>query len=273
MLKVIDRNPVTLFYMGRSPMGILLYPVHCFLLGDILIDTGTSRAGKNLMAALENRRIAAIVNTHHHEDHVGNNRALQERYGIPVFAHPLALPLLADPRLNRLRPYQRVVWAWPEPSRGTPVGDRIDTEGFSLEVIASPGHCDDHICLYERRRRWLFTGDLFCGTSFSYLRSDENYSVILETLKRLSALDIDTIFCSLKGAVANGGEALRRKIRRMEELRDRVMDLHARGTGAPAIRKRLLGGEGMMGLVTGGHYSKQNTVDSIISGKRPDGIG
>jgi glyoxylase-like metal-dependent hydrolase (beta-lactamase superfamily II) len=277
MLKVIDRGPVTLFYMGRSPMGLLLYPVYCFLLGNTLIDTGTNRAQGPFLAALEGaalegRRVARIVNTHHHEDHVGNNRAVQDRYGVPVHAHPLALPMIADPRLNRLRPYQRVVWAWPDPSAAAPVGDRVDAEGFSLEVIPSPGHTDDHICLYERRRKWLFTGDLFCGTSFAYLRSDESYSVILETLKKLSALDVDTIFCCLKGAVDGGGEALRRKIRRMEELRDRVNELHSRGLAPAAIRKRLLGGEGLMGLVTGGHYAKQNTVDSILSGKRPDRI-
>ena len=57
MLKISEQESVTLFYMGRSPLGFLLYPVYAFLVGDTLIDTGTNRADKEFLAALKGRKI------------------------------------------------------------------------------------------------------------------------------------------------------------------------------------------------------------------------
>lgn len=272
MLKISENDSVTLFYMGRSPLGFLLYPVHAFLVGDTLIDTGTNRVDKKFLSALKGRTIAKIVNTHHHEDHIGNNRDIQDLFGIPVYAHLAALPYLENPRLNDLRLYQRIVWDWPKKSKGTAIGESIDAGNYHFKIINSPGHTEDHICLYEPDKKWLFTGDLFCGTNFIYLRRDENYLQIMETLKTLSQLEIKTVFCNLKGAVENGREALLKKISKMEKLRDRVINLREKGLPPEKIRKKILGKEDAWNLVTGGHYSKQNTIDSIFFGKRPDRI-
>lgn len=270
MLKISEHESVILFYMGRSPLGFLLYPVYAFLVGDTLIDTGTNRADKDFLAALRGRKIAQIINTHHHEDHIGNNGDVQKLFDVPIFAHESALPYLEHPRLMNLRPYQRMVWDWPKSSKGTAIDTHIDAGRFHFDVIHAPGHTDDHICLYEPVKQWLFTGDLFCGTTFLYLRQDENYLQILETLKKLSLLEIGTLFCNLKGVVLNGKEALLKKITRMEQLRDDVLTLNEKGLPLDQIRQKVLGNEGVMGFVTGGHYSKQNTIDSILSGIRPD---
>ena len=272
MLNVKEDESVTLFYMGRSPLGFLLYPVHAFLVGYTLIDTGTNRADKEFLSALKGRKISKIVNTHHHEDHIGNNAVIQECFEIPIYAHPYALPYLENPRLNDLRIYQRIVWEWPRGSKGTPIGQSITAGKYNFEIIHSPGHTEDHICLYEPDKKWLFTGDLFCGTSFLYLRRDENYLQILKTLKKLSLLEIETIFCNLKGVIKNGKEALLKKIKKMEQLRDAVLKLQENGLSPKNIRQEVLGKEDTWNLITGGHYSKQNTIDSILSGKRPDKI-
>ena len=272
MLKIKESESITFFYMGRSPLGFLLYPVYAFLVGDTLIDTGTNRASKEFLPALKGRKIEKIVNTHHHEDHIGNNADIQHLFGIPIYAHPFALPYLENPRLINLRLYQRIVWDWPKASQGTAIGSTIDTGNHHFEVINSPGHADDHICLYEPDKKWLFTGDIFCGTIFIYLRQDENYLQILDTLKKLAKLEIETMFCNLKGPVENGREVLLKKISRMEKLRDNVLELCEKGLPPEKIREEVLGKEDAWNLITQGHYSKQNTIDSILSGKRPDRI-
>lgn len=265
MFQVKQHGPVTVFKMGRQVGNFTLYPVHTFLLDETLIDSGTIHVDREFFAEMGKRRITTLINTHHHEDHIGNNRRLQDRVGVEILAHPKALFYLKHPEALKLHLYQRWVWGWPEPSVGKPIGPLVDTGRFTLEVIPSPGHCADHICLYEAAQGWLFTGDLFCGRGFKYLRADEDYPTILNSLRRLRSLAFDTIFCSLLGVVNHGKAALGRKIAVMEELEAQTRQLHEKGIPPRIIRKRLLGREGGMRWVTGGHYAKQNTVDSILN--------
>lgn len=67
-----------------------------------------------------------------------------------------------------------------------------------FNVIPCAGHSAGHICLYEPDRKWLFTGDMFCGIRNIYLRRDENFHQILSSLENLSKLKIDTIFAASK---------------------------------------------------------------------------
>jgi hypothetical protein len=65
--------------------------------------------------------------------------------------------------------------------------------------------------------------------------------------------------------VEEGGRALREKVRGMEELRDRALELHRKGLTPREVRRRLLGLEDGMFYVTGGHFSKQNVIDNILA--------
>jgi len=268
MFQVKQNGPVTVFRMGRHVAKTILYPVHAFLVDETLIDSGARHVQESFSAEMKKRRIATLINTHHHEDHIGNNRLLRDRFSVTISAHPKALPYLENPMKLKLHPYQRWIWGRPEPSKGDPVGPSLDTGHFRLDVVPTPGHCADHICLHEVSQGWLFTGDLFCGRGFKYLRADEDYSAILDSLRRLSALEFDTLFCSLLGVVKNGKAALRRKIEVMEELKARTLKLYRQGRSPRNIRQNLLGREGGMRWVTGGHYAKQNTIDSILSDVR-----
>ena len=72
------------------------------------------------------------------------------------------------------------------------------------------------------------------------------------------------MFCSLMGVVPNGQEALIAKLDFMQRLRDRVLNLNRQGLSPAEIRAEVLGEEEAMTRLTAGHYSKQNTVDSIL---------
>jgi len=112
--------------------------------GDAVV-VDPSEAGP-VSAELEQRglRLAAILNTHHHHDHVGGNLELAARYGCPVFAHT------SDAH--------RV----PGFSRGLEDAEVFVIAGFDVKVLHIPGHtlgaiayCFEGACL---------TGDtLFCG--------------------------------------------------------------------------------------------------------------
>lgn len=211
MLQTRQHGPVNVFRMGRHVAANrrrVLDETHAFLLGETLIDSGTIAVRGEWAPVMKGLRCRTIVNTHHHEDHTGNNRLFQERFGAEILAHPGVIAFPEGPA-----------------KRGLPVGETVAGGGHTLHVIPTPGHCADHICLYEPANGWLFAGDLFCGRRLVCLRAEEDFGLMLESMKRVAALDIRVIFCGLKGVVENGGEALDEKIRTMEEIRDRAQAL------------------------------------------------
>lgn len=61
-----------------------------------------------------------------------------------------------------------------------------------FEVIPTPGHSPDHVCLLYGRV--LFSGDLILGTGSSYVPPDGGSLVAyLESLRRVAALDLELI--------------------------------------------------------------------------------
>lgn len=266
-------GPVTIFRMGKhvASQSWTLYETHAFLLEEVIIDTGTAWVEKEWKSGFGSFRCAAVINTHHHEDHSGNNRLFQDTFGAAVYAHPGALPFLEDPHRIGMQLYRKVVWKEPAASRGTPLPDVFPAGKYNLQVIPAPGHCPDHVCLYEPENGLLFSGDIFCGRRFDYLRKDEDFNQILESLKALAGLEVRTIFCGFKGAVEKGSEAIKAKIQFMEELKYKVLELYGRGIPPRKIKQKLLGPEKAMCYITFGHYSKQNTIDDIIRKEFADG--
>jgi N-acyl homoserine lactone hydrolase len=118
--------------------------------GLIVVDTGvgagnewidelyrpsivTIRAALN-EAGLDERDVVAVINTHLHFDHCGQNAAF---LGKPVYVQRAELDATADPAFT--------VSAWaiiPEPDLRAIDGDAIIAEG--VRVVATPGHTPGH---------------------------------------------------------------------------------------------------------------------------------
>ena len=267
MLKTSTYEDLTIYKMGRSIGKFVPYFVHCFLLEDTLIDTGTGFAGSEFLSALKEKKINRIINTHYHEDHTGNNYLLQQKHTARIFAHRDSIPNIENPRNVKLKLYQKWIWGYPEGSATESIGDHLYIGSHPFRIIPCDGHSAGHICLYEPHKKWLFTGDMFCGIKNIYLRRDEDFNLMLKSLENLSTLKIDTLFCSLKGVITNGGEALSDKIKYMKNLRDKILNMHQAGMTEGQIRNKLLGREDMMFYITGGHFSKQFLIKNILEFK------
>jgi len=195
LVAVLDAGGVPPIWFGA---GVRMIPLFCrglppathtnsFLLGDekpYLLDPGPSDADEQqrllatLDEALSGRRLAGVVLTHHHPDHVGAAAACAARYGAPVLAHALAAPFL-DGKV-------RV-------DRHLADGDQLDLGAapdgsgpWHLVAVHTPGHAPDHLTFWDPKYRRLFVGDMVSTLSSIIVAPPEgDLTVYLDSLRRL----------------------------------------------------------------------------------------
>jgi glyoxylase-like metal-dependent hydrolase (beta-lactamase superfamily II) len=271
MIQIDQYGPVRKFRLARSFGERGLYFTTAYWVDGLLIDTGCRHTVPELMQALETLPVGTIVNTHSHEDHIAGNAPLQSERKVTILAHPLALPILADPRGKQpLNAYRKVMWGTPDPSRGKPLGEKIGTEHYTFLVIPTPGHSPDHICLFEPEQGWLFTGDAYVGGREKALRVDYDIWGILGSLKKLAQYPVRRLFPGSGTVRENPLPEMLKKITTLEELAEKVLTLHRQGMPIHRIRRRLLGREALMTYLTFGHFSGYGLIRSFIVNQPAD---
>ena len=253
--------------MTSQFLGFPLYKVNAFFVDGLLIDTGFTLGRERFLKLLDTLRPDLVVNTHHYEDHTGNNFWIRKKYGLLPLAHPKTFFYLQDP--SQWVPwYRRLVWGCPHPSEMGGLDSKIETQRLHFLVIPTPGHSDDHICLYEPNERWLFSGDLFISERVKYMRKDEDVYSLLDSLKRVVALKPKKMFCSFSGTIENPEVAIHQKIDYLENLKNEVEKGVQRGLSPREIQRRLLGRGDQFSLISSGHVSKQNLINAFLKPKR-----
>lgn len=256
-------GPVNSIRMISRFAGLPLFKVHAFFVDGLLIDTGFTHGRDRFMKLLEPLHPEIIVNTHHHEDHTGNNFWMTKKYGLLPLAHSKTSSYLQAPS-QWMRFYRRVVWGCPQPSKTGPVDSEIRSSKFRFLVIPTPGHTDDHICLYEPNEGWLFSGDLFIGEHLRYLRDDEDIYSVLDSLKRISTLQLKRMFCSFSGVIDRPKEAIHRKIDYLEHLKSEVEKGIRQGLSSRGIQQKVLGRGDRFSFITAGQISKKNLIRAFL---------
>jgi glyoxylase-like metal-dependent hydrolase (beta-lactamase superfamily II) len=268
MLKVSHFGEVTRFDLARTIAGRGRYWTTAYLVDGLLVDSGCAHCAPELAGELIDARLFQIVNTHSHEDHIGANGMLQRLYpSLAILAHPLALPILADPRnAQPLHLYRRLMWGWPEASQGEPLanGAVVQTDCYHFEVIYTPGHSPDHICLYEPQCRWMFSGDLYVGGKERALRAGYDIWEIISSLKQAAERPIDWLFAGSARVRENPATELAAKTEHLETLGRRVLEMHQQGHSVSQIVSALCGDTMLIELITLGHFSRRHLVESYL---------
>lgn len=262
MLRTETRGPISRIEMARTLGGRPVYKVAAFLLENTLIDSGCPLTARELVRWCRDRDIHQVVNTHYHEDHSGGNAAMIRAFGVEVSAPADSLARLA--RFYRLPPYRRITWGQPRNHTATALGDEVDAGSYTLRVVPTPGHSDDHVCFFEEREGWLFSGDLYISSRVRYLRRDEDAWVTMASLRRVLTLSPRLLVCSHAGFVDDACGALRAKIAYWEKLAHRAAELRRQGLSRRAITRALLGREGLLAWLSAGDFSKYNLICSLL---------
>jgi glyoxylase-like metal-dependent hydrolase (beta-lactamase superfamily II) len=232
--------------------------VSTYLVDGLLIDSGLAYTSEELLDFLKTRKVKILVNTHYHEDHIGANYLLREKLGVKLFAHRLSTEKINQ--RPKLYPYQKEVWGYPVPTRPEAIGDRVVTDLFSFEVIHTPGHSPDHICLFERSRGWLFSGDLFHSTHPIVARPEENQWQILESLRLVKGLKPRILFTAPSDVVSEPEKVLDETVRYLEQLGKRIEDFNKKGLSSVEIRQEIFGEERPITAMTQEQFSSLNLI-------------
>lgn len=264
MIFIKKIKEVTLIKLGKKFINKVPFYSYCFMVDDLLIDSGPPCCANELLNYCTDKNISSILNTHHHEDHIGGNKLLQERLGIKIFASYSTVELLKNK--PDIQSYRKFIWGKPSNSIIQSIKGPIETlSGYTFEMVPTPGHTNDHVCYFEKNNGWLFTGDAFLHTRIKVFRKGENFHQTLISLKNMVLLNPVHLFCSLNGRLSGASSLLKRKIEYMENLEHQVIELYRQGISKTQIRKRLLGHENHLLLFTFGHFSKYNLINSILS--------
>jgi hydroxyacylglutathione hydrolase len=145
---------------------------------NVTILPHTSVAPSRVYLTCRGWQLQYILNTHHHQDHVGGNRQLKQVFGCAIYGPA------ADK--NRI----------PQIDKAFADGDTFKLGESEFRVFDTPGHTRGHISFWAPKAKALFPGDtLFamgCGRLF-----EGTPAQMWKSLSKLKELPEDTqIFCA-----------------------------------------------------------------------------
>jgi glyoxylase-like metal-dependent hydrolase (beta-lactamase superfamily II) len=199
--------------------------------GHILVDSGWD-SQESLWALQEGvksanlklRDIKQVVITHIHPDHYGLSTKIKQICGAQVAIHRIDAGFI----FSRYKDFDNLIKQTAELLRqnGAPEdelpqlkeaslwmnkyvtpdlpevnledGGTISNDSFEFEVLWTPGHSPGHICLYERERKFILTGDhvLYDTTphvGFNPQSGDNPLGDYISSLKKLERLKVNFI--------------------------------------------------------------------------------
>lgn len=148
----------------------------------VVVDPGDATPVLDYLAR-EQLQLTAILNTHHHHDHVGGNAGLLSRFKVPVYG----------PAKERI----------PSVTHPLAEGDSVELPELSLSflVLDIGGHTAGHIGYYGANS--LFCGDTLFGCGCGRLFEGTPQQMLASLQKLANLPDTTNVFCGHEYTLAN----------------------------------------------------------------------
>lgn len=183
--------------------------IHCYLLNgaqrSLLIDTGLGICNiSEAVSGLTEKPVTAVA-THIHWDHIGGHKYYPDFYAHEAeldwlnggFPQPLEMikgyvvdrcELPDDFNINAYQFFQG------KPTKVLHGGEHIDLGGRIVEVLHTPGHAPGHMCFWEAKKGYLFTGDLVYKDTLTAWFPSTDPEAYWKSLEVVAALPVKRVF-------------------------------------------------------------------------------
>ena len=166
----------------------------------LLFDTGMGISDIRKVVSGLTPLPVIVLNSHTHNDHVGGNWQFDTIYSMDTdFSRQNAKGSTADaqeelapgqicgelPKGFDAKTYRTKPWTI---TKYVHDGDELDLGNRTLEIISTPGHTPDAICLFDRANGLLFTGDTYYPATIWLYRPETDFDAYANSISRLAAL-------------------------------------------------------------------------------------
>jgi glyoxylase-like metal-dependent hydrolase (beta-lactamase superfamily II) len=221
---VIRLDELATVVLAPNPSPMTLEGTNTYLLGApdtgevIVVDPGPDliahRRRLDDLIAERDAAVAAVVLTHHHADHA-EAAAWAQDWGAPLHAYtPALVPGTAEPLRD---------------------GDVLRRAGLSLEVVHTPGHASDHVCLRIVETDAVLTGDHVLGRgSTVVLWPDGDMADYMASLRRVAELGATSLYPGHGPAIEDPETVVLEYLAHREERERQVLGALRAGDRSPA---------------------------------------
>lgn len=173
----------------------------------LLFDTGLGIGDMRAVVSELTKLEPIVVNSHTHYDHVGGNHRFPTVYGTST---EYTMTNAKGRKHEEVAEFVGEGWIWKKTPEGfdreryeskpfaiaktIEDGEVIDLGGRKLEVLLTPGHAPDALCLLDRENRLLFTGDTFYPAALYTHLPGSDFALYRETAQNLAKLRDDVDF-------------------------------------------------------------------------------